>query len=374
VTRLWRRAGSGPLTGIDRVERAYLREFLARPEPVFGIVTKGMRHWILSRAGLEPFAHSLELGSVAALCPKLVGPGILTLGLAAAVGRTAGPAVTYYNVGHIGASAGKLRAIAQSRARRVVCMVHDTIPLDFPQFSGPGAGSRFRSQLEAMSRHATLLVCNSDATGRALSRHIPASRLPPTVVAHLGVELAEARPSELPPGLPPAPPYFVAVGTIEPRKNLGLLLDVWDRIAEAGPETSLVIAGRPGWASPDLFSRIRAARNRAAPVIHVPDLSDGALRALLGGARALLMPSLAEGYGLPVAEAAATGTTVVAADLPVYREIVGDYPIYLDSGDRYAWHQTITRLVELGGAEIQAKRISVPDWDGHFKTVLSHER
>lgn len=96
------------------------------------------------------------------------------------------------------------------------------------------------------------------------------------------------------------------------------------------------------------------------------------MAALLLGARALLMPSLAEGYGLPVAEAARAGTPVLCNDLPVFREVLGDYAVYADVGDMYSWKTTI---IEFAG------RVRAPGsghffeaetgWTDHFKVVLS---
>jgi glycosyltransferase involved in cell wall biosynthesis len=90
---------------------------------------------------------------------------------------------------------------------------------------------------------------------------------------------------------------------------------------------------------------------------------------LLIGAIALLFPSHAEGFGLPPIEAAGHGVPVIAANLPVLREICGNFPVYLDPTDSYSWMETIHRLAHSGPAI--RKKQAVPNWADHFKAVLT---
>ena len=94
---------------------------------------------------------------------------------------------------------------------------------------------------------------------------------------------------------------------------------------------------------------------------------------MLGGARALLMPSFAEGFGLPIIEALELGTPVIASDLPVYREIVGDIPTYLDPLDGPSWERAIRAFLQDGGEREHRVRAAsgyrAPDWATHFDKV-----
>jgi glycosyltransferase involved in cell wall biosynthesis len=104
-------------------------------------------------------------------------------------------------------------------------------------------------------------------------------------------------------------------------------------------------------------------------------VGDTRLAALMAGARAVLMPSFAEGFGLPVAEALAAGVPVIASDIPVLRETGGDAPDYLDPLDGPAWMRAI---MDYAGADsvlraAQMRRMarwSAPDWGTHFRQVL----
>ena len=243
-------------------------------------------------------------------------------------------------------------------------LIHDTIPLDFPQFQRPGTVDSFRARLENVSAHADMVIYNSRATRADAERWLAGiGRVPPALVAHLGVDLAV-------PGDPaaPEPPYFVTVGTIEPRKNHALLLDVWDDLGDAAPH--LVIAGQRGWANAEVFARLDARAGDR--ILERAGLDDAALAGLVKGSAALLFPSRAEGYGLPPIEAAGLQVPVICADLPVYREVLGDIPVYLSPDDVYSWRDTITRLVaeHQTGQRQHPAPFQVPRWEDHFNQVL----
>ncbi|MGB8812877.1 MAG: glycosyltransferase, partial [Paracoccaceae bacterium] len=133
----------------------------------------------------------------------------------------------------------------------------------------------------------------------------------------------------------------------------------------------LLIIGSRGWANEAVFARLDSV-TPGGPVRELPGLSDGAVAALLDGAQALLFPSLAEGFGLPAVEAAALGVPVIASNLPVFRDILDDYPVYLDSGDSYSWMETITeKLQAAGDANLQRKKRAALGWVAHFNAVLN---
>jgi glycosyltransferase involved in cell wall biosynthesis len=164
-------------------------------------------------------------------------------------------------------------------------------------------------------------------------------------------------------------------GTIEPRKNHHLLLSVWNElIAQRGQHApKLIIVGSPGWgAGPvlDLLERCRTLRDQ---VILAHGLSSPALRGLIAHAKALLMPSFAEGFGLPIIEALAVGTPVIASDLPAHREIAGNLAIYRDPTDCPGWLADVCMFTDGSGSapEIR-KRVAEyqpTTWDEYFTRI-----
>ena len=366
LTRTVNRADRAP-TGIDRVERAYADHVLGTGRPVRGAVRRQAGYSVLSEVQLrEVMRLSGEGGWAPGARPqdrgratlRRLGAGFVPRPLWGAWLRWRVPRGTYLALSHTGFDAAGLAAMGRAGMRRVA-MVHDTIPLDLPEAQTPASRARFAALLRALSGHADHLIYNSAASEAAARPHLEGlGRVPPGTVAHLGVEPPEPRPGEVEGGMPEAP-YFLALGTIEPRKNVGFLLDLWER----GAPGTLVIAGRRGWMSEAVLARLDARPER---VREIASPSDGAVGALLRGASGLLMPSSAEGFGLPAAEASALGLRVLCNDLPVYREFLGDTGVYARTDDPYAWIGTIQGWAARQGRN-PPKRL--PGWGEHFETV-----
>jgi glycosyltransferase involved in cell wall biosynthesis len=139
-------------------------------------------------------------------------------------------------------------------------------------------------------------------------------------------------------------PYFVICGAIEPRKNHLLLLNVWRELHRAYGDATpkLVIVGSRWSKHSDARRFIERASSLAPHVIHVGGLSTPGLANLIAGARALLMPSFAEGFGLPIVEALAARTPVIASNIPAHIEAGGSHATYVSPIDGLGWKAAIT--------------------------------
>lgn len=135
------------------------------------------------------------------------------------------------------------------------------------------------------------------------------------------------------------PPYVLFVGTVEPRKGLPTLLSAMRR-CRPGSAPRLVLAGPAGW-GPELDTA-----GAGLDVVRTGFLTDPRLRRLVAGAAAVALPSRYEGFGLPVLEALAAGTPVLASDLPVLREVGGEHVRYLTVGDEDAWAEALGQAAE----------------------------
>lgn len=392
LTRLVSRQGHSTLTGIDRVELAWLRHLLSLDIPLFALVQTAAGVLLLPRAGAAAVAEMAQghlRPEVLDLLSRLTRrhnpargraeTALRALALARRPVALLAPALRrhlpeggiYLNLGHAALSPALLQAVGRAGLRRVV-MIHDTIPLDHPAFSRPAATAAFAEKLAAVSRHADRVIHLSHATRRVTEARLAAAgRVPPGIVAPLGITVAPPDPQALPPGIDLTLPYFVALGTVEPRKDHALLLDVWDRLAQdMTPLPRLFILGARGWAGPELIARLDA---RPAGVVELPGLSDGAVSAVLVRAAALVFPSRVEGFGLPPMEAALLGASVIASDLPVLREILGDYPVYAKPGDLYVWEQAIRAKARAGTGKGGAAPANLPKWEEHFRAVLTSD-
>ncbi|WP_322867319.1 glycosyltransferase family 4 protein [Aquicoccus sp. G2-2] len=403
LTRLISRAGR-TLTGIDRVELAYLKALVEQPAPAFGLIKSNLGYLLLDAAGMRALAARIE-GDVAwgkadrlsrafskldkmqrraqSDARRLAIARSFRGGLKRLLRLHLPKGCAYINVGHSNFTDRVADAVKQGAQGKIAVMVHDTIPLDHPLYQTPEAVVRFEHMLGRVREKADLVIYNSAATRRAAEGYMADwGGAPRGVVAHLGVEVATPEPGALPKGVPPDGVYFVSVGTLEPRKNHMLLIEIWERLVKQTPPQEvphLVICGHRGWKNEELFFRLDRSQLMGAYIHELPGLSDGAVAALLHGAAGALYPSFAEGYGLPMIEAAASGVPVLCADLPVYREVLGDYPVYASLKDSYLWQRRITALAKSkttdrrAGKQVSgdgAQGFTPPAWQAHFKTVL----
>lgn len=378
LTRLVSRAGR-PLTGVDRVEFAYLRHLL-EAGPLYGLVRSSLGYLLLDRRGCALLRDRVAGGGWGeADGLSRVRPGLdpmraraesdlrrvcldrcLPVRLSRMLLRHLPRGVRYINTGHSNLTDRVLTALRMCDAR-VTVFVHDTIPLDYPQYQRPETRNRFRAFLTRVEMNADLVICNSRQTVADLNRHM--GRAPSTIVAPLGVE--PAPPGRAPDG-PWSAPFFVTLGTIEPRKNHALLMQLWPDI----PDAHLLVCGGRGWENHAVFAALDAGADR---IHELPGLGDAEVAALMQGSAGMLFPSLAEGYGLPPMEAAALGVPVLCNDLPVYREVLDDIPVYADTADGYLWRQSIIQMAEdhRAGRGNREPRFTPPSWETHFKIALT---
>jgi glycosyltransferase involved in cell wall biosynthesis len=269
---------------------------------------------------------------------------------------------------------GRYYRAMTKRQIRPVFMIHDLIPLTHAEYCRPGVDATHRHRIHTALKHAGGLIANSQATLDSLAAEAQRANLPlpPTVVARLASGVIHRPPAPRP--LPS--PYFVMLGTIEPRKNHWFILHVWRRLVEqlgaAAPK--LVIIGRRGWECENVIDMLERCENLKGVVIEEAHCSDDQLHAYLQHAQALLFPSFAEGYGMPLAEALALKVPVLASDLDVFHEIAEDIPDYLDPLDGSGWLARIHAYTRVNSPERNAQltrieRFREPTWAEHFERV-----
>lgn len=257
-----------------------------------------------------------------------------------------------------------------------VFLVHDLLPLDFPEYFRAGYRERFARRAATIADHARALIATTEAVRERLDRELDARGRPrvPVHVAPLPTTLAAGEPGDDPDPDLAGVPYFVVLGTIEPRKNHLLLLEVWRRLAARGQPPKLVVVGSRGWENEQVVDMLDRSAALAGHVIECSGLSDRGLRRLLGHARALLMPSFAEGYGLPVVEALSLGTPVVASDIPVFHEVAQERALFRHTLDGLGWLEAVEQLSRPHSdlareARALAAAYRAPTWTGYFAGI-----
>lgn len=368
VTRLiWRRWRGGLPTGVDRVCLAYLEHFGTRARAV--VQRRGVHVTFSAR-------HSQQLFRLLLSERPDLKRQVVLFGLNSALRWSAGKpptGATYLNVGHTGLDEPSLPAWIERHRLRAIYLIHDLIPITHPQFCRLGEDAKHVRRMTNVLASASGIIANSLDTAKEMQ--VLAARLampmPPTVVGWLsGDTLRRTAPAHN-----EIRPYYLVLGTIEGRKNHRLLLDVWrklvERLRDAAPK--LVIVGSRGWQAEEVIQQLDALGPLQNHVEELERCSDDQLAGLMAGARALLMPSFAEGYGMPVFEALELGTPVIAADLPVYHEVAGSIPDYLSPDDVEGWSAAILDYMRdepRRSAQLQRMTgFSAPDWSAHFATV-----
>lgn len=397
ITRLVSRAHLKFDTGIDRVERAFVLDSLERFDPSLFLArvgrnfvildVDGMRSFLMHESknvwkqptGLDRVRYKLPLlkrsvrTTLRSLGQRYSGLHALCDGLKKMNLR----AFDYTNVGHTNLDALFLASLRKAGCVQMSAFVHDVIPLDFPELCRPDTVPRFQRNIESIGKYCDRIYCNSHYTSERLMHHLDDSDRGREIrVSYLG-------------GLEPpkqhahtarvnSRPSFVFLGTIEPRKNLGFLLDVWAELTkriDATKMPNLLIIGKRGWEDSATFSRLDdAVANGYAYEFN--DFDDAQVQAHLMGCQAMVFPSKVEGYGLPIQEALALELPVIASDIPVFRELYQGMATLLPLDDMQTW---ATFLLDCA-SQYECSNILYKNdnfshntitWDGFFNVIYS---
>ena len=253
----------------------------------------------------------------------------------------------YWNVGHCFRFEQCMNQLSALYGSRSVFFVHDVIPLTHPESQKSSSLSHFERCMRYVGDFNGRVIVSSQATVAALSAlsNLSVKRLQQQVgaicVAPLAVEPRFIQSPNAAALASNSRPYFVCVGTVEPRKNIDVLLSTWEQLSAMDIEVpSLLLAGKLGWFQPGQRERLK--KLEASGLVEVRSgLEDSDLQSLMHGACALLFPSVAEGWGLPLTEALSLGVPVLASDLPVFREVGQGVPELLSPHAVELWRDAV---------------------------------
>ncbi len=381
VTRLLTRVGRGALSGIDRVELAYLDHLRSRIPAALFLCRTTRGYLLLGPTGAERLSDMVrgkalperaDMFSVVTFRGEVwrhrAEGALRPLALARCrhgklpdLIKREGPPRIYLNTGHSSLTPQTLAAFGDIP---VAVLIHDLIPITHPELVPKEQPTTFSTKLETVRQTAALVIANSSATAETLTAHWEATA-PPIMTAPLGIDLPDRPPRDKDSKM------FVMIGTIEPRKNHEVVLRAWKLMADSLPDDDmphLHIIGAPGWHGGPILHRIRAHPQYGTAITYHGPLPDGAASAYLAEASALLYPSLAEGFGLPPFEAVSYGARPICSDLPVLRRGLGPHAVYVDPTDAYAWMETIKQQLA-GNLPTPDDAPQVPSWQEHFDVV-----
>lgn len=317
-------------TGIQRVVRAMLLQLLQRPPagyrvcPIFATRKHGYRYAAANFLDRPAAAVNAETS------PVQVQPGDLFLALDLAA--------------HL-LPRHQAEVLRWKRSGvKVHVLVYDLLPLQHPEWFNPKTTRNFERWIRWLAVYADSAICISETVKRDMHNWLkvhfglPAAALPASTIV-LGADIDASAPSG---GLPGDAHALLAhlrktssvlmVGTLEPRKGHDQVLAAFEQMwQQVEPAPSLVLVGRPGWKTEEIQENLRSHREAGQRLFWLEDVSDEYLTCLYGACRGVLVASRAEGFGLPLIEAALHGKPVLARDLPVFREMKVPHLTYFDS-------------------------------------------
>ena len=228
----------------------------------------------------------------------------------------------------------------------VIMTVHDVLPLLLPHFFPAKMTRYYRHVLPLYLKKVDAIHAISDTTKTDIMRHynIPSEKINviyPSLSYQNTITHSEKK------------DIILYVGTLEPRKNVATLIKAFAILKKRGLPHTLVIVGKKSWSSRALFDLIRQL-HLSDHVAYKGFISDKEKNDLYQEAAIFVYPSYNEGFGLPVIEAMAHGTPVIASDTPIFREVVGDAGVLVDPHDPQALAHAISTILR----DSQSKKLS----------------
>ena len=257
----------------------------------------------------------------------------------------------------------------KSQGVAIVSVIYDLIPLTHPRLCDGGLVVVFQHWFKWVSQTADGFMAISktirDQTQAHVRRGIAETKPDQWFdYFHLGSELDLAQKNGLVRQHVKKPfqngcPVYLMIGTIEPRKNHGYLLNAFDLLWQKDWGVNLCFVGKVGWKCLALIKRVETHSEYNRHLFMFNDLSDTELEYCYLKSRSLVFPAYVEGFGLPLVEAMQRGLPAMASDIPVFREVGGDFIAYFDP-EKPETLAALIRHYEASG-EFPASR-KVEDW------------
>lgn len=271
---------------------------------------------------------------------------------------------------------------AHARGVKVVLLVHDLIPMKLPEQADPKAAKSYHNWLVGSADYVSSYLANSEATARDLREFLSEQGLGGTVhvtpLAQAGVGPTLDGPPALCPLVHEATtvPYALCVGTIEPRKNLWRLVQVWARLAQRNDLDlpRLVLAGKRGWLTNGFLAMLERTGGLGGWVIWLDAPTDAELDHLYRHCLFTATVSLYEGWGLPIGEGLSYGKTGVVSQTASMPEVGGDMVAYCDPASMQSLEAAVLRCLdgtERAALEARIAGTTLRSWDDVGRDVMA---
>jgi glycosyltransferase involved in cell wall biosynthesis len=284
----------------------------------------------------------------------------------------------YLDIGHYGLTFPRAFRWRERRPDiRTTFMVHDTIPLEYPELVAEETFRAHRRLVVKTAKYADTLIVPTRSAGKAVREALAQYRTREIDIHALPLPIDDLFSRKVRPVRELAGrAYFMICGAVEPRKNHRLLIEVWrELIRRHGEKTpKLIVAGSPGYASQDIIREMTDDPALRRHILLASGLSSPAMAQMMAGARGVLMPSFIEGFGLPPGEALSVGTPALVSDIPAHREAVGQAGEFLPPKNPDLWVDAIEALLDdsfFSARRAAARAFEPRRWEEYMRDVTA---
>lgn len=254
---------------------------------------------------------------------------------------------------------------------KVNFVVYDLLPLLLPHAFHTGAAESHQRWLDVVTDNDGA-ICISKAVAEELAAWMKTrglTRQRPFKISwfHLGADIEASAFST---GMPEDAmhvlsalvlrPSFLTLGTLEPRKGHAQVLAALESVWAAGVEANLVFVGKQGWMTESLVDRLQNHPELGKRLFWLESISDEYLEQVYEASTCLILASEGEGFGLPLIEAARHDLSIIARDIPVFREIAGEHASYFRGFDSHALADTIIDWLALDNRGLAPRSVGMP--------------
>ena len=251
---------------------------------------------------------------------------------------------------------------------KTIFVVYDLIAAKNPHFFPKGNSQLYQRWIKDISKAGDILLCISKAVADELSKEVTHKDIR---YLHLGADIVKK----------PLKKYedlkkttFLVVSTIEPRKAHHQVLEVFEKLWDEDFDIDLVFIGREGWMVEELLQKIENHPLKDKNFFYLKQVDDDTLQRYYLTSSALIVPSFAEGFGLPIIEAAFYELPIIARDIPVFREVAQDFAFYFkDKEDPKVLYEAIKTWLKLYKEDKHPKTSGMPylTWQENAKQLIT---
>ena len=276
---------------------------------------------------------------------------------------------------------GIMESVSAKNGCNIFCL-HDLIPIRVPYVCDPHSQGVFKRWVDDFILNGDAVICVSKAVADDFMKYLSQHRkgYPRDIHIgwwHPGGDFIDAGreawvSADTTTMMADKIPYFLSVGTLEPRKGYSVVLDAFEKLWSEGCDIRYVISGKNGWNCDSLKQRLLTHPEFGGRLLWLQEVDDFELSSLYCHAKGVIFPSLAEGFGLPLVEALSAGTPVIASDIPVFREVGKDAVLYFRLLDESDLKEKISDLLSGAAVPTCVAPLSWKDSCEQFYTMVRH--